>query len=291
MQNTSFSHTQGFGGHFQKGATSWTIAGIIGYLCGIPLNAPGGISVRDFLPNARCVSDILEARGYKQVMIMGSRDDFAAKGAFLRTHHIESKDLAHFTQDLPQDYTHSWGFSDSYLFKFAKTELENLGAESSPFAIYLLTNNTHFPDSFIEDSCDKSAESSAESAIKCADNLIFEFIKWVQAQDFYKNTTILIVGDHLTSTHFSIHKSARNIYNAFINPAFSRAPMPNLTQSRAISHFDFAPLILDSLGIATKSFALGRNPLYEKTLLEIYGDDFEAHLSEKSKLYNDFWKK
>ena len=125
-QNTSFSHTQGFGGHFQRGATSWTIAGIIGYLCGIPLNAPGGISVRDFLPNARCVSDILDARGYKQVMIMGSRDDFAAKGAFLRTHHIESKDLAHFTQDLPPNYTHSWGFSDSYLFKFAKDELEKL---------------------------------------------------------------------------------------------------------------------------------------------------------------------
>lgn len=295
-QNTSFSHTQGFGGHFQRGATSWTVAGIIGYLCGIPLNAPGGISVRDFLPNARCVSDILDARGYKQVMIMGSRDDFAAKGAFLRTHHIESKDLAHFTQDLPPNYTHSWGFSDSYLFKFAKMELENLGAESSldsakPFALYLLTNNTHFPDSFIEDSCPKDAESSVESAIKCADNLIFEFIKWVKAQDFYKNTTILIVGDHLTSTHFSIHKGARNIYNAFINPAFSRSPTPNLTQSRAISHFDFAPLILDSLGIETKSFALGRNPLYEKTLLEIYGDNFEAHLSEKSKLYNGFWKK
>ena len=301
-QNTSFSHTQGFGGHFQKGATSWTTAGIIGYLCGVPLNAPGGISVRDFLPSAKCVSDILATQNYNQVIIMGSNDDFAAKGAFLRTHHIQSKDIAHFTHKLPPNYTHSWGFSDGHLFEFAKDELKNLTQkvasphdlsqkdEFAPFVLYLLTNNTHFPDSFIEDFCDKNAEFS-QSAIKCADSLIFEFISWVKRQDFYKNTTIFIVGDHLTSTHFSIHKGTRHIYNAFINPSFSLPPTPQLTQNRAISHFDFAPLILDALGISTKSLGLGRNPLYQKTLLEIYGDDFERFLCEKSKLYDDFWRK
>ncbi len=57
-QSVNFSTTQSFGGHKQVGATSWTIAGIVGYMCGIPLNSPS-IIAKSFLPNAECVSDSL----------------------------------------------------------------------------------------------------------------------------------------------------------------------------------------------------------------------------------------
>lgn len=311
-RNTNFSTTQGFGGHLQVGRTSWTIAGMIGYMCGIPLNATNSIIAKTFLPSAKCISDILATRNYNQVMIMGSNDDFVAKGAFLSSHNIKSNDLKHYKDigALPSDYSHQWGFEDSKLFKFAKDELLKLKDEFAPFALYLLTNNTHSPDSFIEPHC-KESQSKRESSLKCDDELLGEFVEWVKAQDFYKNTTILIVGDHLMNADIAMPRQSRRIYNAFINPRFCGDSHPkkrkdsskdsrkdshqnsaNLsTKSRNLTHFDFAPLILDSLGICTKSFGLGRNPFLGKTLLETYGADFGRFAGEDSRLYDSFWQR
>ena len=310
-QSVNFSTTQGFGGHNQVGATSWTIAGIVGYMCGIPLNSPS-IIAKSFLPNAECVSDSLAKMGYNQVMIMGSNDDFAAKGAFLKSHNITSKDVKYYKNigALPSDYAHSWGFSDSKLFEFAKDELKNLTDSADNFALYLLTNNTHSPDFFIESTCG-AAESNYQNAINCVNLLIGEFIAWIRTQDFYENTTILIVGDHLMNTNLPLPRESRKIYNAFINPRFcdlrtksanqkmdchdstrcAKSRNDDLTKSRNLSHFDFAPLILDSLGICTKSFGLGRNPLLGQTLLESNGVDFATQISADSRLYESFWQR
>lgn len=293
-QSVNFSTTQSFGGHNQVGATSWTIAGIVGYMCGIPLNSPS-IIAKSFLPNAECVSDSLAKMGYNQVMIMGSNDDFAAKGAFLKSHNIKSKDVKYYKNigALPSDYAHSWGFSDSKLFEFARDELKNLADSADNFALYLLTNNTHSPDFFIESTCG-AAESNYQNAINCVDLLIGEFIAWIRTQDFYENTTILIVGDHLMNTNLPLPRESRKIYNAFINPRFCDLRTKSANQSpksRNLSHFDFAPLILDSLGICTKSFGLGRNPLLVQTLLESNGVDFATQISADSRLYESFWQR
>lgn len=310
-QSVNFSTTQSFGGHNQVGATSWTIAGIVGYMCGIPLNSPS-IIAKSFLPNAECVSDSLAKMGYNQVMIMGSNDDFAAKGAFLKSHNITSKDVKYYKNigALPSDYAHSWGFSDSKLFEFARDELKNLADSADNFALYLLTNNTHSPDFFIESTCG-AIESNYQNAINCVDLLIGEFIAWIRTQDFYENTTILIVGDHLMNTNLPLLRESRKIYNAFINPRFcdlhtksanqkmdchdsthcAKSRNDDLTKSRNLSHFDFAPLILDSLGICTKSFGLGRNPLLGQTLLESNGVDFATQISADSRLYESFWQR
>lgn len=310
-QSVNFSTTQGFGGHNQVGATSWTIAGIVGYMCGIPLNSPS-IIAKSFLPNAECVSDSLAKMGYNQVMIMGSNDDFAAKGAFLKSHNIKSKDVKYYKNigALPSYYAHSWGFSDSKLFEFARDELKNLADSADNFALYLLTNNTHSPDFFIESTCG-AIESNYQNAINCVDLLIGEFIAWIRTQDFYENTTILIVGDHLMNTNLPLPRESRKIYNAFINPHFydlrtksanqkmdchdstrcAKSRNDDLTKSRNLSHFDFAPLILDSLGICTKSFGLGRNPLLGQTLLESNGVDFATQISADSRLYESFWQR
>lgn len=301
-ENINFSTTNGFGGFTQVGQTGWTIAGMIGYMCGIPLNATNAIIAKTFLPSARCISDILATRNYNQVMIMGSADDFAAKGAFLSSHSIKSNDLKHYQGALPKDYSHQWGFEDSKLFDFAKTELQHLKGANRPFALYLLTNNTHSPDSFIEESC-QTLDSHLASVLKCDDGLISEFVEWVKAQSFYENTTILIIGDHLMNAKLPTPRANRRIYNAFINPRFcndlhkdsrtdSHQNSANLgTKSRNLSHFDFAPLILDSLGICTKSFGLGRNPFLDKTLLETYGADFSRFSNEDSRLLESFWQR
>ena len=34
--------------------------------------------------------------------------------------------------------------------------------------------------------------------MRCSSRMVHEFIRWVQAQPFYENTTIVISGDHMT---------------------------------------------------------------------------------------------
>ena len=49
-------------------------------------------------------------------------------------------------------------------------------------------------------------------------SLVNDFINWIKEQDFYENTTIVIVGDHLTmQSDFYEEKEGykRSIYNGF----------------------------------------------------------------------------
>lgn len=87
-------------------------------------------------------------------------------------------------------------------------------------------------------------------------------------------------------------QGSKTVYNAFINAKWSKSPTKTLTKGRLLSHFDITPLILDSIGLRVKSFALGRNPLYENSLLEneFYSiGDFNAILKLRNKVYDDFW--
>lgn len=286
-KHINFSNNSSYGGLIQIGHTGWTIAGMVGYMCGIPLNTPSSINVEHFLSNATCISDVLDTLGYTQAMLMGSDDSFVAKGAFLKSHKIKSLDMKYFKEigKLPQDYQHGWGFEDSKLFAFARDELESLSKQDKPFALYMLTNNTHYPDSYIEKECDNINHSYKE-AVSCDDKLISEFIAWIQKQEFYKNTTIVILGDHLPMS-FSLKTQ---IYNTFINPSFSTKPLNSLIKNRNLAHFDIAPLLLDSIGFRVEEFGLGRNPLYFQSLLEKYEKEQITNLvSSNSKVYESFW--
>lgn len=290
-QNINFSNNNSYGGLIQIGHTGWTIAGMVGYMCGIPLNAPPTINVKHFLSNATCIGDVLHSAGYNQAMLMGSDDNFVAKGMFLKTHKIQSMDIKYFKKigKIPQDYQEGWGFEDSKLFKLAKDELENLSTQNKPFALYMLTNNTHYPDSYIEKQCSSSQDENNryKEALGCDDKMINDFVSWIKKQKFYKDTTIIILGDHLPMN--SSYKT--EVFNVFINPNFSTIAFNSLIKDRKLSHFDIAPLILDSIGFKVKEFGLGRNPLYNQTLLEMFDKkQFVDLVSSNSKKYDSFWE-
>lgn len=50
--------------------------------------------------------------------------------------------------------------------------------------------------------------------------MISSFINWIKEQEFYDNTTIILIGDHLTMNdlfYSNQNVDERTIYNAFIN--------------------------------------------------------------------------
>lgn len=301
LKNINFSTTDALGGIIQNSNSVNTITGTLAHLCAIPLNMPfyrNNFIHEHFLDSATCVSDILNALGYKQAYFSGLDSAFAGNKFLFQSHSVEVMDLPYFQAQnlipnpLPEDKQGFWDLKDSELFKLAKNHLESL-SNSQPFALYISTIDTHSGSRFVDKEHCGEIGAGYKGTILCGDKIISDFVEWVQNSRFGANTTIIILGDHLSHQQFFFPQNTKRfIYNAFINPRFTQKPTPKLTKNRKLSHFDIAPLILDSLGIHTKSFGLGRNPLQGKTLLE---SDFDletlnALIWQRNKIYDSFWE-
>ena len=290
----SFSHIR------QTTGTGWTIAGLISYNCAfpqtwLPFNAGFNDSVaRYFLHSATCLGDVFSALGYEQAFFRGANADFAGSRGFFASHSIPMNDLSSieaYAQGF-EDYRNDWGVKDSVLFSYVKEYLQEYAAkkDKKPFAFYVLTADTHAPGFVDKAYCD--LPTSYANSLHCFDKIVGEFVEWFLQSPLAKDTTLVLLGDHLTmQQRFVQDSTSRSIYNAFINPAFTKPPTQDLLTERALSHFDITALLLDSIAIPTRDFGLGRNPLYERTLLEQLGESsLAAELSKPSRVYERFWE-
>lgn len=273
-------------------------------MCGIPLNLPMNWNEfgknKYFLSSATCIGDILHNLGYKQAYF-GSQDaKFAGTENFLESHKIEVLDSKYFEskgllpKKLPPSIKGAWGAKDSVIFSFAK---DYLNATNEPFALYISTLDTHGPQGFVDKEQCPNLDNSYENAYLCTDKIVSDFVDYLQQSRFRDNTTIIILGDHLSTAHFIQTRARRTIFNAFINAKWTKTPTHKLIKGRVMSHFDITPLILDSIGIRVDSFGFGRNPLYQRTLLEREftsadnsHDEFNASLKLRNKVYDSFWE-
>ena len=142
----------------------------------------------------------------------------------------------------------------------------------------------------MESSCPQNYSEQYSNVINCTAGQILDFINWVKKQDFYKNTTIVITGDHLsmTSEHFSEDQlSERRVYNLFINSAVK----PKQAKNRQFTTMDIFPTTLAAMGVKIEGnrLALGTNLFSdEKTLLEQYDtEELNTELDKRSIFYND----
>ena len=156
----------------------------------------------------------------------------------------------------------------------------------------MLTTDTHFTDGYVENFCDTPFDYKYLNAYNCSDSMIGEFISWIQDQDFYKDTTIVITGDHLSmqaniSSMFDSDNYDRNVYNVYINSAIESKN----TNNRKFTTFDYYPTTLAALGfeIDGNRLGLGTNLFSERqTLAEEIGiDKLDDELSKNSKYYNN----
>ena len=252
---------------------------------------------KHFLDSAVCVSDILDNLGYKQAYFSNFDSSFGGNKFFFEAHRVEVLDLPYFQAQnilpnpLPQSLQGIWGLKDAELFKLAKNHIENL-QDSEPFALYISTIDTHLGSEFVDREHCAGFNQNYFGVISCADKIISDFVNFVQNSKFGRNTTIIILGDHLSMENKIFTPSAKRfIYNAFINAKFSQKATFERTKNRVLSHFDITPLLLDSIGIRTEAFGLGRNPLFTKTLLEseFSLDNFNEILMQRNKIYDSFW--
>ncbi|MGF2055429.1 LTA synthase family protein [Vagococcus fluvialis] len=298
-EGISFSDNDKKGGPYQTYGSSWSVASMVNMSTGLPLKVPmDGNSYGKtgyFLPGAGAIGDILHDEGYNQTIMFGADADFGGLTSFFNNHkdfHIYDWKYAKEIGKIPNDYKVWWGYEDKKLYEYAQEEILRLAAEDKPFNFTMENADTHFPDGFLEKDAPTPFDKQYSNVIFHSQKQIYDFVKWIQAQDFYDNTTIVLTGDHLSmdKKYFvdfdpNYHRTTTNL---IINPVFENDNIK--TTNRHFAPFDMYPTVLSSMGVDIEGHKLGLGvdlSSNEKTLIE--RDSLKTvneELSKNSQFYN-----
>ena len=296
-ENINFSNDSGLGGAISLSGTTWTAAAMVSQTSGMPvkvmMTADAYGKDGAYLPGAVSIGEILEKEGYNQTLLVGSDAEFHGREPYFILHGnytILDTDSLKAQGRLAPDYREWWGFEDEKLFAFAKEELLRLSQQSEPFNLTLLTADTHFPDGYVCRQCEEKFDEQYANVLSCSSKQVWDFVSWIKEQPFYENTTVIIVGDHLTMDAQFVDDTdeayVRTVYNCIINSP----TVPKNEKNRAFATFDMFPTTLAALGVKIdgERLGLGTNLFSEKkTLCEEYGfEALDLELQKKSEYYN-----
>ncbi|MBP3735413.1 MAG: sulfatase-like hydrolase/transferase, partial [Lachnospiraceae bacterium] len=207
QENEDFSgESAALEGGYSMPGTDWTMGGMFAQTSGLPLLIPIDINAMStqsvFFPGIVTLGDILHDNGYRQVLLLGSDAVFGGREVYFTSHGgYEMADYPYAIEQgwIPESYNVWWGYEDEKLFAFAKEMLLELSASDEPFNLTFLTTDTHFEDGYICRLCgDEFGDNQYANAYACSSRQVTEFVRWVQEQDFYEDTTIVLCGDHPT---------------------------------------------------------------------------------------------
>ena len=262
--------------------TEWTIAGMLGSQCGVPLYTSSNGNAMDaydeFMPNALCMGDILKNNGYDLTYLNGGDAKFAGKESFYASHGFDvilGKEDHEKNPDYNGFYSR-WGLYDDKLFDLAFDKFTRKSKSRDPFGLFVLTLDTHHPKGHMPPVCDgvKYQDGSNEmlNAVKCSDRLAADFIEQLRNSPYAKDTLIVVMSDHMAMQNQAISlldKGTRRNFFMIIDPENS-APMEI---TRPTSALDIGPTVLSLLGFQEQSLGFGRNLFgEEKTLFEEKGE-------------------
>ncbi len=303
-EGVHFSNREKLGGALQVPGTNQTVTGTVAQTAGVPVridfnadtnaNYYGMEQDEGYLPGAYSLGDLLEEEGYEQMYFIGSDATFAGRDSYFTEHgNVEIRDLFWAREQglVPEDYYEWWGVEDEKLYEFAKDSLIELSNRGAPFNFTMLTTNTHFPHGYLSEETETVFDEQYSNVILHADKLVNEFIHWIKEQDFYEDTVIVVVGDHLSMDKeyfLDWNKDyERTIFNLYLNT--DKQPM-NLT-NRQFTSLDLYATTLSAMSAEIEGNRLGLGvDLFsdETTLVEEIGlENFSNELLKRSSYYQN----
>ncbi len=251
------------------------------------LAANGLSSGFDFkLPNINSLGKISKENGYQNLFMQGGSVSFSGTKSFLLHNGFEEKDIygeENLEAVLGKKAYPSWlGYKDSDVLAAFKRKILGLDLTRPFLAVFFTTdlhvgNNPYF----------KTMEDIVDDTIK---NLN-DFMDWAAKQEFYNNTTVVVVGDHLRMGTES--NDTHKIYNAFYNLPEDLAN--GLNVQRTFNQIDMFPTILEIMGYELPERKAGMGvSLFAgaKTLAEEFSLPEQNDIFEKiDKYYMRLWTK
>ena len=297
-ENISFSDNEYIGGAHPIDGTQWTQAGLFAQTCGapiqLPINDPNWFHPKEgFFPKAWCLYDILKEQGYNLTALIGSNGEFAAMDKFVETHGKQKLLDTNFyakRDGIKLSFEKTTKLPDKQVFEYAKEELRELSSQEKPFVFTVMTLDTHYGTYRFDDSvCERKfgPHNNIENVVSCSDKQVVGFVEWLKTQDFYKNSVVVVVGDHLTMNERFNKDMDRKPINMFINSPVAAAK----TKNRIFTPFDIYPTIIESLGAKIEGHRLGLgtslfSDLPTLTEGKMTVKDMDINVRKKSKIYD-----
>lgn len=293
----NFSHGKKMGGAHMVPGTGWTTGGIVAQSAGvgltIPLTSPRWKQDQAVLKHLTTLGDILQKEGYQQEFCIGSDATFGGRKNYFLSHgNYKIWDTNTAKDQLPENYHVFWGYEDKKLFEFAKQQITKLSQDDKPFNFQMLTVDTHHPRGYLDENVESIFPERLSNIIHYESKQLGAFIEWIQNQDFYKNTTIIISGDHTSMASQYIQSTFDKFYDrTTLNIVINSPIQPIKEKSRQFTSFDLFPTTIASLGATIEGDRLGFGTnLFskKKTLIERKGLRYlQKELCKQSKYYWD----
>jgi phosphoglycerol transferase len=130
------------------------------------------------------------------------------------------------TPNLPDPkYLGPWGLQDDTLFGLAKEKLATLSAGTNPFALVMLTLDTHHPNGHANTNraCQNVTYGDGSNAmltsVKCADRLAAEFIRSIRNSPMAEDTVIVVASDHVAMVNGAADQLSVRTHNQYMTVA------------------------------------------------------------------------
>lgn len=278
--------------------STWTMAATFSQEVALPLkvNLDGNMmhTQKGFFPHITALSDILAAHGYTNVLLQGTDAWFGGTKLFYESHgNAKVLDYGFFKRKGigPDGEETWWGVEDEKVFAMAKRVLPYLAKEHEPFAMTLFTMDTHTRWNDQHDGrlcrlCPRDSENVYANVIRCSDAQVDEFLSWVEKQEFYPETVIVITGDHLSMAEGLFQQIEKKYERKAFMLILNAGKVPELVLERNYTSFDVFPTVLAALGVKIPGNRLGLGAnLYSDTptLAERMGiHEFNEQLQPRS---------
>lgn len=234
----------------QSPAGGWTSASMYLAITGVPafFGSQGNSVFQNSYENKlTTLPDVLKKAGYDLQYFIGKKE-YSGIDDLLKTHGFTVKS----EKDFQEKYKEvPWGIQDMDLFKEFKKELRLKNGQAKPFALFLSTISTHFPNGVPDtriDSLLPPQPTRLEQMVAATDYFVGDLIDFLKKEDLLSNTVFYIYPDHLlmgTQSRVLEDFDERALYvltNA--DPEETQYPL-----DKEINQIDLAKLILNGAGI------------------------------------------
>ncbi len=243
-----------------------------------------------YTPKINSFGKIAKKNGYQNIFIKGSNINFSGTKDLLLNNGFDEDDIYGKDELLnsidPSEIVISEfmfkNIVDESIYKIFKKKIIEID-KTKPFLAIMLTCDLHIR--YVND----AGEGLDEDVKKAIYNLN-DFIEWFKEQDFYKDTTLVVIGDH--NRMGKGIKGDDEIYNAFFNLPDNL--VENLDTNRTFNQIDMFPTILDIMGSELNDGQAGLGvSLFsnKKTIAEKYSySEQKVIFSKYDRFYYDLWQ-
>ncbi|MGI9552859.1 MAG: sulfatase-like hydrolase/transferase [Aurantibacter sp.] len=183
----------------QSPAGGWTSASMYIALTGVPayFSTHGNSVFQSSHENKlTTLPDVLQNAGYDLQYFIGKKE-YSGIDDMLKTHGFTVKSEKDFTSRYAPV---AWGIQDMDLFAEFKKELLAKKNSEQPFAFFLSTIGTHFPNGVPDQRIDSLLEpqrSRLELMVSATDYFVGDLLDFLRKENMFANTVFFIYPDHL----------------------------------------------------------------------------------------------